>query len=417
MVKNKRSTKFINFRYLRNLSYDKILDHIDNLATLDSTSEYIIFNKNLPNKFNLKNILLLLKYKFNYIPTIEKLFTYNKRWIPIFLKYLNIENNPTLLLNTIQKMEFTTKSIKALYKICSSIYTRNINFSPVLNYLIDKSQEYRELTNIINTILTRANYDVSEYLDFFIISSNKKNIKFSTQKQLFDYIDRNKYVSSKLLNLNKHLFNDKELYDFLNNKPCICNIYNYVIANKSVYSSKLFAFVYMFTGKTLIKLMKYLNKHSDLYKGHDIIYKIEPGLNKCQLSINYKLFCILSILDNTYYNNGYTGHYGYLYKTGDFNTYCTLDSVINTFTKYISNTWSEIIIDINNMNRISHDIIHDLKTVFKFCIYIAAKKSSNEEIYNSLEKLINILDTNYQYKFNPTFKLLQEMLQILVDYL
>ena len=417
MVRNRRLTKFINKRYLRKMNYDKLLDFIDNKDILCNTSEWFIFNVNLPTRYNFKSILLLLKYKFNYTPTIEKLFNYHKRWIPIFLAYLNIENNPDLLLNAIKTMDFTDKSIKVLDKICSSVYTKNINFSSVLNYLIDKSQKHNELIHIINTILRRANYNVDNYLSFFILTSDRANIKFATQQQLFDYIHRNTYVSTKLLNLNKHLFNDKELCDFLKNKPYLCNIYNYVINNKSEYSVELFGYVYSFNGKTLIKFMKYLNKHPELYKKYDIIDKIESGFNNCQLSINYKLFCILSILDNNYYNSGYTGHHGYLYNTGDFNTNCTLSNIINMFVKYISNSWSEIINDINNLNRISNDIIYNLETIFKFCIYIAAKNSSSEQIYSSLENIVKTVDTNYLYKNNPTFKLLQVMLQILIEHL
>jgi hypothetical protein len=87
------------------------------------------------------------------------------------------------------------------------------------------------------------------------------------------------------------------------------------------------------------------------------------------------------------------------------------------FVKYISNSWSEIINDINNLNRISNDIIYNLETIFKFCIYIAAKNSSSEQIYSSLENIVKTVDTNYLYKNNPTFKLLQVMLQILIEHL
>jgi hypothetical protein len=404
-------------RKLRKLKYDSLLNYIDTLDTLDTHTEIFIFNKNLPTNINFKSILLLLKYKFNYIPTINKLFKYNIKWISIFLEYLDIKNNPELLLNAIKNIELNDKTIKIIYNLCLSQYTKHINFSSILDYLIDQCKKHTKLINVINTILRKAKYNVNNYLDFFIRTSTKKNIKFATQIQLFDYIDKNKYVSSTLLNLNRHLFNNKELYDFLKNKQYIYDIYNYVIKNKKENNVELFEYVYSLNGRTFFKLIKYLNNNPELYKKYDIINKIELGTNKYHTSMNYKLFCILAILDDNYYNGGNNLYYGHLYTNNDFNTYCTLNTILNTFIKYISYSHFLLTREINNRDRISNEINYNLNDVFKFCIYIAAKNSSSEQIYSSLENIVKIIDSKYQYKNNPTFKLLHEMLQILINYL
>lgn len=101
----------------------------------------------------------------------------------------------------------------------------------------------------------------------------------------------------------------------------------------------------------------------------------------------------------------------------DFNTYCTLNSILNTFIKYISYSQNDVMKDISNLDKLNHEIINNLTDIFKFCIYIAAKNSSNEQIYSSLKDIIKTIDTYYQYKNNFTFKLTQEMLQILIEHL
>jgi hypothetical protein len=173
----------------------------------------------------------------------------------------------------------------------------------------------------------------------------------------------------------------------------------------------------MFNGRHIIRLIKYLNNNTELYKQYDIINILENGYHKYYGSLNYRLFSILSIFDANYYNTGINSHYSQLYQNNDFTTYCTLDKILNTFVKYIAYSQNDVMKDISNMDRLNFDIINNLTDIFKFCIHLAAKQSSNEQIYNSLKDIVKIIDTHYQYKNNFTFKLTQEMLQILLEYL
>ena len=255
---------------LQLLKKSNILKYIDELQELTNNDlKYIIKYKN--DYHFLKSIYLTLKYKFKFVPKFEYLSYTKGHWTIIFLEVIDIPNNKTILYDYIKEMEVNNHNIKFICKIMKTKLVRYIYYDQeIIDYIFNTIKQHPKMVSLLEIIINRNQERKTDvYLDTIINGvSNKYIYQFNNQKQLFNYIDKIKFVSAGLLSKNKKLFTNEELYNFIKGKNYKSNITGYILRIKkpTIFDIKLLEISTYFDIKKILPVIKILNKYSFLYK-------------------------------------------------------------------------------------------------------------------------------------------------------
>jgi hypothetical protein len=365
----------------------KIVDlyvYIDNLDILDQTSITNIFRficrYSAYEIFN-QGILLLLKYKFNYMPTLYDTKHSKGFWYRSIVDFVDYENE---IIPFILSLSFNDKEIILLNKM---IRYKNFEFEKILDYIMSNDK----LIDIFCYMLTRLDTIDDKYINYFLDKGRKQIIKFNNKEQLFKFIDKWKFVDYILLTKNKDLFTNEELYNFLLNKPSyIIDVWQFIDSQKKL--DKINLDLLSLTTKVkchnIFKkkhdLFILLNKYPEYYNRINIIHFIEYNVSwKSTRFLRH----ICSYIDPNYVN-----HMGYC--NGDFNlmTFSNLaNSILNDsqLNKFFYNKEYMLIAYVYMMNNISSS---DIECVANILLNNNLDKTKRELFMKILSILLNKLN-------------------------
>jgi hypothetical protein len=403
----------VNWKSRRLVKLEKqsnIIKYIDNLVDFtDENLKQIIKYKDYYN-FT-KTLYLILKYKFGFIPKLENLKDAKGNWFMVFLEIIDLVNNKSILYEYIMNMEITDENIKILCKILRTKELSGIYYdTEIIDYIYEKVSINPKISEILEIIMNR-NKEINndKYLNIIVNNAQRKYIyQFNSQKQLFDYIDKTKRVSKLLLKINRKLFTNKEMYNFLKNKNYYCDISNYIlkIKNPNIYDIKLLCMSSYFDTNNILLIIKIFNKYDLLQK--EINYN--AFFNRKQYDWRkYRLFeYILNIIQNFDFN---IDPYDYFFEK-ELNISKMFDTLINRLhDDDINNYYDKNFISHNNIIKLLDNYVD----IIKFSMIIGIKKSTKQQIHEYLQRVIKVLDEQWLYRNNINYKCFEQIFQILVD--